>query len=59
MLETQPQKRYTLAAALIRAQVARTLDDLGETLIKRMTKIDHNGEEALADYRKRHQEPNR
>ena len=56
MLETQPQKRYTLAAALIRVQVARTLDDLGETLIKRMTKIDHNGEEALADYRKRHQD---
>jgi hypothetical protein len=56
MLETQPQRRYTLAAALIRAQVARTLDDLGETLIKRMTKIDHHGEEALADYRKRHQD---
>ena len=55
MLETQPQKRHTLAAALIRAQVARTLDDLGETLIKRMTKIHHNGEEALADYRKRQQ----
>ena len=34
MLEMQPQKRYTLAAALIRAQVARTLDDLGETLIR-------------------------
>src|SRR6516162_125016 len=29
MLETQPQKRYTLASALIRVQVARTLDDLG------------------------------
>ena len=55
LMEIQPQKRYTLAAALIRAQVARTLDDLGETLIKRMTKIDHSGEEALADYRKRHQ----
>ncbi len=55
MLEMQPQKRYTLAAALIRAQVARTLDDLGETLIKRMTKIHHKGQEALADYRKRQQ----
>ena len=55
MLEMQPQKRHTLAAALIRAQVARTLDDLGETLIKRMTKIHHNGEEALADYRRRQQ----
>ncbi len=55
MLEIQPQKRHTLAAALIRAQVARTLDDLGETLIKRMTKIHHNGEETLADYRRRQQ----
>ena len=55
MLEIQPQKRYTLAAALIRAQVARTLDDLGETLIKRMTKIHHKGQEALADYRRRQQ----
>jgi TnpA family transposase len=55
MLEIQPQKRHTLAAALIRAQVARTLDDLGETLIKRMTKIHHSGEEALADYRRRQQ----
>ena len=26
-------------------------DDLGETLIKRMTKIHHKGQEALADYR--------
>src|SRR5207248_4518788 len=55
MLEMRPQKRYTLAAALIRAQVARTLDDLGETLIKRMTKIHHKGQEALADYRRRQQ----
>ncbi len=55
MLEMQPQKRYTLAAALIRAQVARTLDDLGETLIKRMTKIHHKGQEALADYRSHQQ----
>jgi len=55
MLEIQPQKHYTLAAALIRAQVARTLDDLGETLIKRMTKIHHKGQEALADYRRRQQ----
>jgi hypothetical protein len=55
MLEIQPQKRYTLAAALIRAQMARTLDDLGETLIKRMTKIHHKGQEALADYRRSQQ----
>ena len=46
VLEMQPQKRYTLAAAFIRAQAARTLDDLGETLIKRMTKIHHMSREA-------------
>jgi hypothetical protein len=39
MLEIQPQKRYTLAAAPIRARRARTLDDLGQPLIRRMTKI--------------------
>ena len=51
----RPSRRScTLASALIRAG-GRTLDDLGETLIKRMTKIDHNGEEAPRIYRKRHQ----
>jgi hypothetical protein len=48
-------KRYTLGTALIKAQVAQTLDDLGELFLKRMRTIHHKGEEALADYRKRQQ----
>jgi hypothetical protein len=48
-------KRYTLGAALIKAQVAQTLDDLGELFLKRMRTIHQKGEEALSDYRKRQQ----
>ena len=36
-------------------EVARTLDDLGDLLIKRMTKIHRKGQEALAEYRERQQ----
>lgn len=36
MLELEPHKRYTLAAALVRQQVAQCLDDLSEMLIKKM-----------------------
>ncbi len=55
MRETQPQKRYAMAAALIRVEVARTLDDLGDLFIKRMTKIHRKGQEALTEYRERQQ----
>ncbi|MGH9901778.1 MAG: DUF4158 domain-containing protein, partial [Pyrinomonadaceae bacterium] len=55
MNEMEPHKRYTLAAALIKAQVARNLDDLGEMFIKRMKKIHLKGQNALADFRARHQ----
>jgi hypothetical protein len=55
MQRMPPAKRYTYAAALVQAQVAQTLDDLGEMFLKRMRSIHHHGEEALEDYRKRHQ----
>jgi hypothetical protein len=48
-------KRYTYAAALVQAPVAQTLDDLGERFLTRMRSIQHRGEEALEEYRKRHQ----
>ena len=38
-----PAKRATLAAALVKTQVAQTLDDLGEMFIKRMRRIHHKG----------------
>jgi len=55
MNEMETHKRYTLAAALIKAQVARNLDDLGEMFVKRMKKIHLKGQNALADFRARHQ----
>ncbi len=56
MQEMKPQKRYTLLAALVKVQVARCLDDLGEVFIKRMSKIHRKGRQALDDYRHRQQE---
>lgn len=55
MQRLAPPKRYTLAAALVMTQVARTLDDLGEMFIKRMRSIHHKGQAALEDYRRRQQ----
>jgi TnpA family transposase len=51
MREMAPHKRYTLAAALLSVQHARTLDDLAEMLIKRLRKMHHNAREALVQYR--------
>jgi hypothetical protein len=51
MREMAPHKRYTLAAALLSVQYARTLDDLAEMLIKRLRKMHHNAREALVQYR--------
>jgi hypothetical protein len=53
--EMETSKRYTLAIALIWAQGARALDDLGEMFIKRLRKIHHLGQAALEEYRLRHQ----
>ena len=55
MQEMEPTKRYTLAAALIKMQVAQCLDDIGEMFIKRMHKIHYRGQTALEEYRARHQ----
>jgi TnpA family transposase len=56
MQALEPHKRYTLAAALLIAQTAQTLDDLAEMFIKRMTRIHQRGKDALAQYREQHQE---
>jgi TnpA family transposase len=45
MLEMEPHKRYTLAAALVRRQIARCLDDLGEMLIKKVRKMHRRAHE--------------
>lgn len=51
MREMVFQKRYTLAAALLSVQSARTLDDLAVMFIKRLRKMHHNAREALMNYR--------
>lgn len=45
MLELEPRKRYMLAAALVRHQVAQCLDDLGEMLIKKMRRMHRQAHE--------------
>ena len=56
MLEMEPRKRMTLAAALLQVQRARVLDDLAQMLIKRMATIHHKGKEALAEYQRNNQQ---
>jgi TnpA family transposase len=55
MKELEPNKRYTLAAALIATQLARTLDDLASMFIRRMQKIHVRAKEALDKYREEYQ----
>ena len=55
MKKLEPNKRYTLAAALIATQSASTLDDLASMLIRRMQKIHVKAKEALDKYREEYQ----
>ncbi len=55
MKELEPHKRYTLAAALIATQSARTLDDLATMFVRRMQKIHVKAKEALDKYREEYQ----
>ncbi|MCI0663740.1 MAG: Tn3 family transposase [Acidobacteria bacterium] len=45
MIEMEPHKRHTLAAALVSRQIARCLDDLGEMLIKKVRKMHRQAHE--------------
>ncbi len=55
MKDLESNKRYTLAAALIATQSARTLDDLASMFIRRMQKIHVKAKEALDKYREEYQ----
>jgi hypothetical protein len=46
MLELEPRKRYTLAAALVQHQLAQCLDDLAQMFIRRVRKAHHQAQEA-------------
>jgi TnpA family transposase len=56
MQEMERYKRYTLAAALLRVQLSRVLDDLGQMFIKRMMRIHRRAKEALALHHLKHQD---
>jgi HEAT repeat protein len=49
-------KRAPLAIALTRVRTAQALDDLAEMLLRLMPKRQHTAQEALAAYRRAHQE---
>ncbi|MDO0826031.1 Tn3 family transposase [Desulfosporosinus nitroreducens] len=51
MKALEPNKRYTLAVALLAVQSAKALDDLAEMFIKRMSNVHRKGKEALELYR--------
>jgi hypothetical protein len=51
MKALEPNKRYTLAVALLSVQSAKALDDLAEMFIKRMSSVHRKGKEALEMYR--------
>ncbi len=51
MMELEPHKRYTLAAALICRQTARARDDLGTMFIRLIQRINAEGKQALAAHR--------
>lgn len=55
MQEMESNKRYTLAAALIKMQLSRRLDDLGDIMVKRIQSIHNDGKQALQEYRAKHQ----
>lgn len=56
MRDLAAHKRYSVAAALIRIQTARALDDLAEMLVKRMQKIHRQAQDALNQYHLRQAE---
>ncbi|MGH0945637.1 DUF4158 domain-containing protein [Bacillus mycoides] len=55
MAEMEPQKRYSLAICLVRVQLSKDLDNIGEMLIKRIMSIHKRGRNHLQDYKKKTQ----
>jgi TnpA family transposase len=51
MKQLESNKRYTLAAILLKMQYAQTLDDLSEMFIRQIQQLHQKGKEALANYR--------
>ena len=56
MQAMQETKRVALAVALIRVRTAQALDDLADMFIRRLQKLHQQANDALAEYRRQHQE---
>ncbi|UTR13547.1 hypothetical protein MM221_13035 [Salipaludibacillus sp. LMS25] len=53
MKELEPNKRYTLAVALLCTQFAKTLDDIGEMFTKRVAIVEQKAEKSLVDLKEK------
>lgn len=54
MARMKSEKRYTLAIIQIRSKFSKTLDDIAESLIKVLQKMDNNAQLKLEEYHKTH-----
>ncbi|MED0673703.1 Tn3 family transposase [Aneurinibacillus aneurinilyticus] len=53
MKKVEPYKRYTLAVALLFAQLAKTIDDIGEMYTKRVAIAENKAEKSLNDLKEK------
>lgn len=53
MKKVEPHKRYTLAVALLFAQFAKTMDDIGEMYTKRVAIAENKAEKSLHDLKEK------
>ncbi len=54
LAELKPQKRYALATIFIRAQQAKTLDDVADVFIRLMQNLDNNAQKKLLEHQQQH-----
>ncbi|MFS0882885.1 Tn3 family transposase [Metabacillus niabensis] len=55
MMKMKVDKRYALAVSLVYVQYSKVLDDIAETMIKRMMSIHKKGRQFLKDYKEKTQ----
>jgi ElaB/YqjD/DUF883 family membrane-anchored ribosome-binding protein len=53
MKKVESHKRYTLAVALLFAQLAKTIDDMGEMYTKRVASANSQAEKSLKDLKEK------
>jgi hypothetical protein len=55
MVEIDPKKRYALTLSRVSVQLAHVLDNIGETLVKRMMSMHTRGRKLLQEYKEKNQ----